>query len=226
MSDKHLIEKYLLSTCLFVIDDFNDEHKGIKVYSPELSEIAKKSSEQNLVFRIGYPFGHRATYSVQTDKGGKKGFSDIEVKSKNFKIEVKFLKKHKSNDGNTDSGKMGWKPIQDDFDWLQNEIERGNKGQCAFVMGWYNTTERFSELAQIGRERIENSKDFKVSPDKEVYFPFIKYNSERNTKSVTYKYEKAFEPNELPLKIKSNNKKMHCIFLGQPDDKFHVAIYY
>lgn len=225
MNDKHLIEKYLLSTCLFVIDDFNDEHKGIKVHSPELKEIAKIFSETNLVFRIGYPFGHRAAYAAQTSKGNKKGFSDIEVKSKNFKIEVKFLKKHKSNDGSTDSNKMSWQPIKDDFDWLQNEIESGNKGQCALIIGWYNTTEHFSELVQLGKKRIENSRDFKVSPDKEVYFPFIRYNLKtRNTKSVSYDYEEAFESNELPIRLKYD-KIMHCIFLGQPDDKFHVAIY-
>ena len=197
----------------------------MKAYSPELDEVSKKSSELNLVFRIGYPFGHRAAYSVQTDKGNKKGFSDIEVKSKNFKIEVKFLKKHKSNDGSTNSGKMGWQPIQDDFDWLQGEIEAGNKGQCAFIMGWYNTTKRFSELVQIGRDRIEKSKDFKVSPDKVSYFPFITWDATGNTKSVTYKYENAVEENELPILLKFN-RNMHCIFLGQPDDKFHMAIYY
>jgi hypothetical protein len=211
MNDKHLIEKYLLSTCLFVIDDFNDEYKEIKVHSSELNELAKKFSETNLVFRIGYPFGHRATYSAQTAKGNKKGFSDIEVKSKNFKIEVKFLKKHKSNKGNTDSNKMGWQPIKDDFDWLQNEIEKDNKGQCAFIMGWYNTSERFSELVQIGNKREKQfqkgSNDFKVSEDKEVYFPFIGYNLEtKSVQSVTYKYETAFEANELSVKLKDDKK--------------------
>ena len=66
---KHSIDKYLLSTCLFVIDDFNDEYERIKAQTSELEKKADNFSEADLVFRIGYPFGHRAKFSMQTAKG-------------------------------------------------------------------------------------------------------------------------------------------------------------
>ncbi len=224
MSNKHQIEKYLLSTCLFVIDDFNDEYEKVPVRSPELENVANNFSEADLVFRIGYPFGHRARFSMQTAKGKKNGSNDIEIKSKDFKIEVKFLKRYKSNKGNTSSNKIVWKQIQEDFDWLQNEIKNGGKGNCAFIIGWFNSTERFSQQIQLGTKSGNPLQE--ISNGKESYFPFIGYNSEtRSTQSAVYKYDTALESIELPIDL-GFNEKMGCIFLGQPNDKFHVAIYY
>ena len=224
MSIKHSIEKYLLSTCLFVIDDFNDELQKVKVQSPQLEKIADSFSEADLVFRVGYPFGHRAKFSMQTAKGKSKGSNDIEIKSKGFKIEVKFLKRYKSNTGNTSSNKIMWKQIQDDFNWLQKQIENGQKGQCAFVIGWFNSTERFSQQIQLGAK--SGGRTQTISKEKELYFPFIRYDQEtRNTQSIDYRYEEALNPSKLLLSM-INNETMHCVFLGQPEDKFHMAIYY
>jgi hypothetical protein len=224
MSEKHQIDKYLLSTCLFVIDDLCEEYSGISAQSPELEEIAENYSEADLVFRIGYPFGHRARFSMQTAKGKKNDSNDIEVKSKNFKIEVKFLKRYKSNKGNTSSNKIVWKQIQGDFNWLRQKIENGYKGECAFIIGWFNSTDRFSQQIQLGT-KSGNSYQV-ISHEKECYFPFLGYDEQtRSTKSVFYEYKKALEPIELPISL-ATTEKMCCIFLGQPEDKFHMAIYY
>jgi hypothetical protein len=161
---------------------------------------------------------------MQTAKGKSKGSNDIEIKSNGFKIEVKFLKRYKSNTGNTSSNKIMWKQIQDDFDWLQNQIEAGYKGQCAFVIGWYNSTERFSQQIQLGSK--SGSSLQVISNDKERYFPFLRHNQEtRSTQSVEYKYESALESFGLPITLVTS-EMMSCIFLGQFEDKFHMAIYY
>lgn len=80
--------------------------------------------------RIGYPFRNMIHYTVG-DGGNKKRDSkinhDLYIESKDFKIEVKYIRnwsingldKHKSN-------KIQWAEIQKDFAWLEGEIEKGN----------------------------------------------------------------------------------------------------
>ena len=223
MNNNLQIENYLLYACLFVIDDFNDKHGQIPPKSMELENVADNFSEVDLIFRIGFPFGNGARFSTQTARGKNKGFNDIVIKSKGFGVEVKFLKRYKSNKGNTSSNKIIWKQIKGDFDWLQKKIQEGNKGKFAFIIGWFNSTDRFSQQIQLGGGRGALQK---ISKEKECYFPFLKYNAEtRSTLSESYNYDKAFESIDLLINIK-NNEKMSCIFVGKSDDRFHFAIYY
>jgi len=223
MNDSLRIEKYLLYACLFMIDDFNDKHKEILPRSKELENIADNFSEADLVFRLGFPFGNGARFSTQTARGKNKGFNDIVIKSKGFGVEVKFLKRYKSNKGKTSSNKISWKQIKEDFDWLQKKIQENNKGKFAFVIGWFNSTDRFSKQIQLGGGKGVLQE---VSKEKEYYFPFLKYEDEkRSTLRESYNYDRAFEPLELSIGME-NNEKINCIFVGESEDKFHFAIYY
>ena len=217
------IEKYLLYACLFMIDDFNDKYKQITVRTPTLEDVADTFSEADLVFRLGAPFGNGARFSTQTARGKNKGFNDIVIKSKEFGVEVKFLKRYKSNKGKTSSNKITWKQIREDFDWLQGKIQDRCKGNFAFVIGWFNSTDRFSQQIQLGGGKGALQE---ISREKEYYFPFLNYDVlSRSTLSVTYDYGKAFETLDLPIAT-TNGIAINCMFIGQPEDKFHFAIYY
>ncbi len=217
------IEKYLLYACLFMIDDFNDKYEQIPVRSSTLEEAADTFSEADLAFRLGSPFGNGARFSTQTARGKDKGFNDIVIKSKGFGVEVKFLKRYKSNKGKTSSNKISWKQIREDFDWLQGKIQENKKGNFAFVIGWFNSTDRFSQQIQLGKGKGTLQE---ISKEKEPYFPFLKYDTKsRSTLSVAYDYGRAFEPLNLPVKT-TGGDEITCIFVGAPEDKFHFAIYY
>ena len=219
-----MIDKYLLSVCLLVIDEFNAEYKGLRVLSTELDDAAYRYTEADLIYRVAAPFKNQPNFSVYTPKGKGQGYHDIEIRSKDFNLEIKYLKTLYSNKGSTKSNKVGWKAIQKDLDWLQESIEGGRKGKDAVVMGWFNSTERFSQQMQLGE--TENSMLQEISPRKEVYFPFIDYNkSTRSTLSTTYKYKWALVPMKVGLPLK-DDKQMNCMFLGCQDDKFHIALYY
>lgn len=217
------IEKYLLYACLFMIDDFNDKYKQIPMRSPILEDVADSFSEADLVFRLGSPFGNGARFSTQTARGKDKGFNDIVIKSKGFGVEVKFLKRYKSNKGKTSSNKISWKQIKEDFDWLQEKIQKNNKGNFAFVIGWFNSTDRFSQQIQLGERKGVLQE---ISKEKEPYFPFLKFDTKsRSTLSVEYDYAQAFEPLKLSIKT-TGRDEITCIFVGASEDKFHFAIYY
>ena len=44
-----------------------------------------------------------------------------------------------------------WGVFQQDFDWLMDEIDAGNKNKVAFVIGWFNCVDSFSQLIQLGK---------------------------------------------------------------------------
>jgi hypothetical protein len=220
-----MIEKYLLSTCLFVIDDFNEQYKGIPVQSLELNEKAYGYTEADLVVRIGYPFRQMAKFVMQTSrsKNNEKGGNDIVVESKDFRIEVKYLKTQKSMN-NTDTNKsQGWKQIYDDFTWLMNEIENQKKGNRAFIIGWFNSTRSFSNLMPLGMSKGGGGNRL-IDGEKFMFFPFLNYDIEtRRTGEITYRYDVAFDPQRI--NIPGRVGQLHCLFLGKETDKFHMAIY-
>ena len=219
-----MIEKYLVASCLSIIDDFNEKNLsiGMKVYSPELQKKAMDYSETDLTFRIGYFFGHRAEFERTAQKGRENGKNDIAVPSKDFRIEVKYLKPHKSNSGKNISAAIPWIQVLTDFSWLKSELLLGNKGKRAFIMGWFNTTSKFNQIMQIGKGGGNKPK---MDPDKEYYFPFITYNKEtRFANTVEYDYKNEIAP--LSIKIPDLNVDMNCLFLGSSEDIFHLAIYY
>lgn len=217
-----MIEKYLLSTCLFVIDDFNEQYKKFSIQSNELNEEAIGYSEADLVVRIGYPFRQMAKFVMQTSKGKNSG-NDIVVPSKDFRIEVKYLRTQKSDSGTQTNKSQGWDDIKADFNWLMDEIEKQNKGKRAFIIGWFNSTKSFSNQMPLGVSE-PRGRTRQIDIDKYMFFPFLNHDPTKGTTDcITYRYDVAFEP--LLLNISGFNEQLHCLFLGQAIDKFHIAIY-
>lgn len=221
-----MIEKYLLSTCLFVIDDFNEQYKDLPIQSVELNEKAKGYTEADLVVRIGYPFRQMAKFVMQTSKGKNNhgGGNDIVVESKDFRIEVKYLKTQKSKSLTDTNKSQSWKQINDDFDWLKSEIANQNKGKRAFIIGWFNSTKSFSNQMPLGvSTRIGPNRP--VDSEKFIFFPFLNYDtSKKTTDVVSYRYDVAFDAQRVS--IPGFSGQLHCLFLGKETDKFHMAIYY
>jgi len=219
------IDQYLISTCLFIIDEFNEQYKNIS--KTELKRIAdEKFNEMDLCVRVGYPFRQMAHYTVgdNRNKSTSKVNHDIYVESKDFKIEVKYLKNWKCSSG-TSSASKNWDAYQEDFDWLLQEIRDGNRGKRAFIIGWFNCVERFSQLIQLGEGRNPGSKP-KASERKICYFPFLtRMNVPTYTTDLVYNYNNAYKA--LPVNLIGDTiEGYNCLFLGNEKDLFHFAIYY
>jgi hypothetical protein len=208
------IDQYLISTCLFIIDEFNERFKNIES-KEDLKDIADDGfSEADLTVRLGYPFRQMAKFSMQGPDT-----RDIIVESKDFMIEVKFLRNWQSNGGK--ANKITWAELKKDFDWLFNEIKSGKKGKRAFIIGWFNAVERFSQLVQLGKGK-GGFPD--IDEGKMRYFPFLNRNGNK-TKDIFYMYPRAYK--SLPLFIPGYAEEAaECMFFGQETDKFHIALYY
>ncbi|ERI90966.1 hypothetical protein HMPREF1982_03528 [Clostridiales bacterium oral taxon 876 str. F0540] len=218
-----MIDKYLISTCLFIIDEFNDRFKGIS--KEKTKEIADTEfTEADLVVRLGYPFKQMANFNMQgTDR-------DIVVKQKDFIIEVKYLRNFNSYSESSKkknktyrSNKTIWEDaFEKDYSWLCNEIKNGKKGNRAFVIGWFNAVNSFSELMQLGESRGCMPE---INKERIQLFPFLKYNPQTNkTKDITYAYNRDFK--EYSIHIEGHNYEVNCMFLGNSEDIFHFAIYF
>lgn len=216
------ISQYLLSTCLYTIDDLNEQYGGLS--REELKVVADdKFNEMDITVRLGYPFKQMVHYTVGDGKRkGSKVNHDLYVESKDFKIEIKFLKNWKSNAGTTSNSK-NWTEYQKDFDWLIEEIEQGYKHKRAFVMGWFNCVDSISQYLQIGTGH--GSKPL-VNEERIAYFPFLrKTKVPTHTTDLAYNYANAYE--ELPVNLIGEfNPNVNCMFLGQETDVFHFAIFY
>lgn len=213
-----MIDKYLISNCLFIIDEFNSRYHDIKI-KDELKSIADiQFNEADLVVRLGYPFRQMANFNMQGNA------HDIVVKmnDKDFVIEVKYLRNFKTK--NTYSNKMKWEEaFQKDYDWLCSEIKNGRKGNRAFVLGWFNAVDRFSQIMQLGQGDgyLPEINEARLS-----VLPFLNYDpSDKKTRSITYMYAEAYK--EHHIRIPGYSKEsVTCMFLGKETDKFHFAMYY
>ena len=218
------IDQYLLSTCLFIIDEFNDMYKNITKL--ELKKVADELyNEMDICVRIGYPFRQMVHYTVgDKTKRSIKVNHDLYVFSKDFKIEVKYLKNWKCSSG-TNSASKNWSVYQEDFDWLQEEIKIGNKGRRAFIIGWFNCVDSFSQLIQLGDGNTPGSKP-KASEHKLCYFPFLRKKVIPTfTTDLAYNYNNSYK--SLPLNLVGESDiDYNCMFLGNENDLFHFAIYY
>jgi hypothetical protein len=219
-----MLSEYLRIFCLSIIDDLNEKHKGVAPRSEKLKQISKDYSETDFSFRIGYFFRERVTFEQKDSKRESKdvlhGHNDIHVPSKDFKIEVKFAKSHKSESGKDDN-KLPWDQVIGDFRWLEQEILHDNKGKRAFVIGWFNTAE-INKLIQIGEG---GGRHPIVGLDKGLFFPFIDFDTiSRRTDTVKINYEKTGE--KLKIENPDSCGEMNCIFLGNKEDLFHIALYY
>ncbi|QFF98827.1 hypothetical protein PB01_08265 [Psychrobacillus glaciei] len=211
-----MIDKYLVSNCLFIIDDFNERYKNVS--NEELKIISNTEySEADMVVRLGYPFRQMATFNMQGKS--KEAGNDIVVKSKDFKIEVKLLRNYKSSTGVANSSV--WSEIERDFSWLSEEIERGFKGKRAFVVGWFNVVERFSQIVQLGKGRGSTPD---IDHRRMGFFPFL-YNISEKTKDIKYKYISAYEELEVNS-LYLNSGSVKCMFFGAPTDVFHIAVFW
>ncbi len=216
------ISQYLLSTCLYTIDEFNEQYRHLS--KEALKTIAdEKFNEMDITVRLGYPFKQMVHYTVgDAKKKGSKVNHDLYVESKDYKVEIKYLKNWLSTAG-TYSNSKEWSEYQKDFDWLVEEIEKGFKHKRAFVIGWFNCVDTISRYLQLGVG--SGSKPF-INEERVAYLPFIrKTKTPTRTTDLIYNYDVAYEPVLLNL-IGEKNPDINCIFLGNKDDVFHFAIYY
>lgn len=216
------ISQYLLSTCLYTIDELNEQYG--RLTKEELKSIADdKFNEMDITVRLGYPFKQMVHYTVGDAKPkGSKVNHDLYVESKEFKIEIKYLKNWKSNAG-TSSNSKTWDEYQKDFNWLIEEIQGGYKHKRAFVIGWFNCVDSISRYLQLGSGK--GSKPL-VNEERVAYFPFLrKTKVPTYTTDLVYNYESAYEVLALNL-IGEHNPNVNCMFLGQQTDVFHFAIFY
>ena len=177
----------------------------------------------DITVRIGYPFKQTVHYTVgDNKKNGIKVNHDLFIESKDFKIEIKYLKNWNSGSG-TKSVSKTWNEYQKDFDWLINEIENGNKHKRAFIIGWFNCVDSISQYLQLGSGT--GSKPL-INEERVAYFPFLKkLKSPTYTCDLAYNYDRAYKELALDL-IGSKTPDCNCLFLGNENDVFHFAIFY
>lgn len=207
---KPTISQYLISTCLFIIDELNEQYAGLS--KEELKHIADiKFNEMDITVRLGYPFRQMVHYTVgDGNKKSSKINHDLYIESKDFKIEIKYLKNWKTNAG-TSTNKKNWIEYQKDFDWLMEEIEIGYKHKRAFVIGWFNCVDSIAQLIQLGEGK--GSKPL-INEEKVAYFPFLKkLKAPTHTADLAYIYDSAYKELSLNL-IGEYTPDCNCIFLG------------
>lgn len=219
------VDQYLTATCLSIIDEFNILYRG---YSQDKlkKEADEKFNEMDITVRVGYPFKQTVHYTVGEGAKTKKEQKinhDLYVEQRNFKIEIKYLKNWVST-SDTRSVSKKWSVFQQDFDWLMDEIDSGNKGKVAFVIGWFNCVETFSQLIQLGRG---NGGYPLVNESRLCYFPFLKKGKEpTRTKDLEYNYE-SYAYKKIRLnQIGTRSGEYNCMFIGNKNDSFHFAMYY
>ncbi|WP_458397201.1 hypothetical protein [Anaerotignum sp.] len=215
------ISQYLLSTCLFTIDELNEQYGDLS--KEDLKLVAdQKFNEMDITVRLGYPFKQMVHYTVGDKSKGSKVNHDLFVESKDFKIEVKYLKNWKSSSGGNSSSKT-WAEFQKDFDWLMEEMKKGYKHKRAFVIGWFNCVESISQYLQLG---IGAGSKPKINDERVAYFPFLrKKKVPTYTADLVYNYDRAYMELSLDL-IGESNSNCNCLFLGSEKDVFHFAIFY
>lgn len=218
------IDEYLELICSLLIDQFNIryEHYSKDDFKKEANE---RYVERDWVYKIGEPFKELAYYEVQ-DENNSQSHHDICIPSKDFIIEIKYLKNFNSA-SKTKSASTKWESYEKDFSWLEREIVSGKKEKRAFVIVWCNCIDYFGQVMQLGTSRGTKNP---VNKERLVYFPFIMSNAKITnniyTKDLVYNYGKNF-PCQLDLNIiGKGNVNMDCLFLGNEDDRLHIAIYY
>lgn len=95
--------------------------------------------------------------------------------------------------------------------------------RVAFVIGWFNCVESFSQLIQLGK----GGGAYPLVDERKLsYFPFLKRDKEPTiAKDLRYNYANAYKV--LPVNpISERIGEYNCMFLGSPQDCFHFAVYY
>lgn len=171
-----------------------------QVYNGYDKEQLKEAADENfneldLTVLMGYPFRHNARYTGNENKSKKsnyKGNYDLFIKTRGFKIEVKFLKNWRS-EADTLAASKNWKPFLKDFNWLMNEIDTKGKGKVAFVIGWFNCVEYFSS-------RWNEIDDYQAVRESGVEFAIVKVNNAKNQADARfYKHMEGFKAAGVPV---------------------------
>ena len=103
------------------------------------------------------------------------------------------------------------------------EIKDGNKHKRAFIIGWFNCVDNFSQYMQLGTGK--GSKPI-ANEERIAYFPFLKkIKVPTLTTDLVYNYATAYRETQLTL-IGEDEVDCNCIFLGNENDCFHFALYY
>lgn len=99
-----------------------------------------------------------------------------------------------------------------------DEIANGKKGKVAFVIGWFNSVDSFSQRIQLG---TGNWAYPLADEQKRRYFPFLEASKVPvYTKDLKYNYKKAYLESPLDL-ISSQYKGIYkSMFIGEENDKF------
>lgn len=218
------IQEYTELICSLLIDQFNVkyEHYSECDFKKEANE---RYVERDWVYKIGEHFNELAYYEVQ-DSEKTSSHHDICVPSKDFIIEVKYLRNWNST-SKTRSVSKNFYAYEKDLQWLEKEILSGRKNKSAFILIWFNCIDYFGQVMQLGTSHgVRNP----VNLERLVYFPFLMSCNPNNstilTKDLSYNYERAF-PCQLDLNIiGKGNVNMNCLFLGNASDRLHIAIYY
>ena len=221
-----MIQNYLISNCLLIIEELNQRFE--RYQKDEILKFANiEFNESDLVFLMAYPFRNLMKVSMQ----GKN--EDIIIKKLDFIIEIKYLYATKNSTGQYTNKRAFKEVFEKDFSWLVNEVNCGNKGKRAFVIGWFNVFDNFSNIMQLG---INSGQNPKINLEKMNYFPFLSIpNKDCTVNDVNYRYQsdatesvysnEAYSPYTIPLPDLKRDK-INCIFLGKKIDKFHFALYY
>lgn len=223
---EHCIEEYLELICSLLIDQFNVRYEH---YS--LDELKKEANERYVerdwVYKIGEHFKDLAYYEIP-NLNSKQKHHDIGIPSKDFIIEVKYLKNWEAaSQSKSRSNSKVWKEIEKDFQWLEEEIKSGKKGKRAFILIWCNCLDYLGQVIQLGSGHGYKNP---VNKDRLVYFPYLMNSRGTSdiayTRDLIYNYDKIF-PCQLDLNsIGKGNINMDCLFLGNKDHKLHIVIYY
>lgn len=221
-----MIQNYLISNCLLIIEDLNQRFDRFE--KDEILNFATtKFDESDLVFLLAYPFRNLMKVSMQ----GKN--EDIKIERLDFVIETKYLCTTKNASGVYNNKRSFKESFQKDFSWLIEEINNGKKGKRAFVIGWFNIYNSFSNIMQLGKS---TGKDPIISREKLIYFPFLEIpNNDCNVGEIRYRYQtedyksvyngESYFPDTVFLPDLKRGK-VNCIFLGKKTDRFHFSIYY
>lgn len=220
------INEYLELICSLLIDQFNIRYEHYNTQELK-NEANERYVERDWVYKIGEHFKDLAYYEVPDLKRLQR-HHDIGIPSKDFIIEIKYLKNWKtvSKSSNRSNSKL-WKEIEKGFQWLAEEIKSEKKGKRAFILIWCNCFDYLGQVVQLGSGRGYKNP---VNKDRLVYFPYL-MNSKGNTavaytRDLIYNYNRIF-PCQLDLNyIGMGDIYMNCLFLGSKTDKLHIVIYY
>ena len=218
------VNEYLDLICSLLIDQFNVRYEH---YTKDdfKKEANNRYVERDWVYKIGGYFKDLAYYEVRDMEQGR-SHHDICIPSKDFIIELKYLRNWNST-SNSPNASRRWTPYEKDFEWLENELVKGKKGRRAFLLIWCNCLEYFGQVMQLGTgPGMRNP----VNKNRLVYFPFLMNNKTKAdeilTRDLVYNYGKKF-PCQLDLNtIGKGNIDMDCLFLGNENDRLHIAIYF